>query len=270
MTTQLTTGRTTTDHPSGGGSAPPSRHRRTPALVAVTLVVAALVLAWTAPRRTDTRTEVLMTDPERIVVDVNGRVSVAAGDETSVTVEREWAWVGAPDTSVDLENGVLHVRGRCGVHGLVPGRCLTHVNATVARGTEVAVTTSAGTVSVTGTTGGVDLRTSAGRVDVTDVAGPARLHSSAGAIAGTVNGGDVNASTAAGSIALDVTGDPGHLSATSRAGGVTLTVPDHTYAVDFDTSAGDVELDVRIDLDATRRITARSSAGDITIRRTAQ
>ncbi len=164
------------------------------------------------------------------------------------------ALTGAPRSSLEVSDGVLRVRGECAWFHL---RCQMHANATVAADTEVVMVTSAGAITVRGTTAGVDLRTSAGAVGADQVSGPVRLESSAGAISGTLDSGDVAARTSAGSITL--TSRVQRLSAVTSAGSVTLTVPDDIYRVDATTSAGRVDVQVRTDPASTQQITARSS-----------
>lgn len=262
-----------TPHDRTPSRATPPRRRARRLLIGL-LVIAVAVLVWPGPRRTDTRAQRFDTGVEQLIIDVNGRVTITAADLTAVTLTREWGWFGPPDATLDLDDDgsragtVVVASSRCGPQRFLPGRCRTHATATVTPDTTLTVTTSAGAITVTGARAGVDLTTSAGRIDVTDIAGPTRLRSSAGAITGSISTSDVDVTTSAGPITLDVAGDLQHLSATSSAGAVDLTVPDRPYQIDLVTNAGDVDFDVRTDPDATRTITARSGAGDITIRRT--
>jgi hypothetical protein len=263
------------DHTSAGSSFPGANQqaapRRTAAVVlvvvAVTVALAVMLAAAAASvlRHSDTRTQALDTRIQRLDVVVDGRVTVEAGERTAVTLTRHWGLFGAPDTSVTSTGGTVRVRGDC--RALSPG-CSTDLAATVAPDTEIVVVTSAGAVSVTGTTAGVDLRTSAGAVDVKGVSGPVRLRTSAGAIEGTVVNGDVDAQTSAGRIALTVSGSVERLSAVTSAGSVDLTVPDEVYRVDAETSAGSTDIQVRTDPASSRLIIAHTSAGSISIHRT--
>jgi hypothetical protein len=248
------------------GVIPPVTPRRPAAVALVVLAVAVALaaMALSALRHTDSRTQAFGTPIQRLAVEVDGRVTVESGDRTAVTLTRHWGLFSTPDTSVTATGGTLRVRGACRVLAL---RCSTDVTATVAPDTEVVVVTSAGSVSVTGTTAGVDLRTSAGAVDVEGVSGPVRLRTSAGAIRGSVVSGDVDAQTSAGQIALTVSGAIERLAAVTSAGAVDLTVPDDVYRVDAETSAGSTEVQVRTDPASTRLIIAHSSAGSISIHR---
>lgn len=242
--------------------------RRWLGLVVLVVVVVGLAavgfLAGLGPRSSDTLTETFQEPIERVVVEVNGTVSIEAGSTTEVTLEREWLLFGAPTAEVTLEDGVLLVISECGQFGF---GCQSHVTASVPTDAAVDVTTSAGTVTVTGIDGGLDLATSAGNVNVEDVTGPVSLRTSAGGITGDVTDGDVEATTSAGTIEMTVLGDFSSISAVTSAGSVRLTVPDDVFRVDANTSAGSVSTNVATDPDADRVIVARSSAGNITIDR---
>lgn len=262
------------DHTPAGSSSPrpnPPAPGRPVAIVVVVLLVVAVALAAALAaaaasvlRQSDTRTQAFDTPVQRLDVDVDGRVTVEAGDRTEVTLTRRWGLFGTPETSVTSTGGTVSVRADC--RALSPG-CITDLAATVAPDTQIVVVTSAGAVSVTGTTAGVDLRTSAGAVDVQGLSGSVRLRSSAGAIHGTVVAGDVDAQTSAGRIALTVSGSVERLSAVSSAGAIDLTVPDEVYRVEAETSAGSTDVQVRTDPASSRVIIVRTSAGSISIHR---
>lgn len=248
------------DPPRSGSAA-----RRLLSVVLVLVVVAAaLLLLSRTIRSTDTVTETFAGPVDRVVIEVNGSVSVEAGDTAEITVEREWFLTGAPAIDIVEEDGLLRIISRC---GFLTIRCLVSVTATVPADAALDVDTSAGGVTVTGIGGGVDLTTSAGSVVVDGIAGPATLRTSAGQIRGTITGGDVDATTSAGGIDLAVEGEFARVSTVTSAGSIDLTVPDDIYRVETDTSAGNVTINVRTDPDASRHIFARTSAGSITIER---
>ena len=237
------------------------------AAVVIVLLAAASAMAWYGARSTERFTEAFDAPIDRVVVDVDGRVEIAPGGATEVTVERTWFFFGAPSVEMGVVDGELRIVSDCGP---IWYGCSISVDAVVPASSEVMVDTSAGAVEVAGTTGGVDLTTSAGGIDVDDVSGPAILRTSAGPIRGTVTGGDVDAETSAGSIDLRVSGEFSSVSAVTSAGSVDLEVPDEVYDVDADTAAGNVTIDVRTDPDADRSIVAHSSAGSVTIDRFAE
>ena len=61
--------------------------------------------------------------------------------------------------------------------------------------------------------------------------------------------------------------NPQDLTVSTSAGSVDVEVPDEVYRVDAHASAGSAHVEVRTDPDATRRITASTSAGSIRIHR---
>jgi len=245
--------------PAGGG-------RRVLTIVVIIALVAVALASLPWFLSTDTSTEAFDgANVTRAEIDVDGGVVVRAGQRVEVVFSRSWR-LRPPAVDAGVDNGVLQVNGRCPNFALF-SRCSTDAEVTVPAEAQVAVVTSAGSITVDGVQGGVELRSSAGGIDVRDVAGPAHLRSSAGAIHGTLTGGDVDAESSAGGVTLTLDGPFERLSATSSAGGIDLTVPDEAYRVDADTSAGSVNTDVRTDPDATREIYARSSAGSVTIRR---
>jgi hypothetical protein len=233
----------------------------------VLLVVGLAALAWQVGRSTDTRTETFSAPIDRLVIEVNGRVTVDAAESAEVTVEREWLLRGAPSVELTQDGGTLRVSADC---GFLRWWCQTRVTATAPADAEVVVITAAGDVVVTGFENGVDLTTSAGNVIVDSITGSALLRSSAGRIEGTITDGNVDATTSAGRIELTVLGDFNRISAVTSAGNVLLTLPDDVYQVDADTSAGNVRINVATDPDAAKEIMARSSAGNITIDRTTE
>ncbi|HEX6220247.1 MAG TPA: DUF4097 family beta strand repeat-containing protein [Acidimicrobiia bacterium] len=234
------------------------------ALLAVFIVVGASILVvWLIPASKATQTEVFEGEVDQLVIDVTGDVSLAAGESTQMTVTKEWLFAGEPSVVTGHENGIARLTGECSWWQI---RCTTSVSGTVTTDAAIEVTTAAGSIEVSGTTGGVDLETSAGSVHADDVVGPARLETSAGNIIGTITDGDVDAETSAGRIELTVLGEFASLSASTSAGSVDLTVTDDVYDVDADTSVGSVNVSVRTDPSAGRQIFAESSAGSITIK----
>ncbi len=205
------------------------------------LVAAASALGLLLPRQSDSSTrEFPATAIRRLVVHVDGSVTVSAASDgaaqAGVTTTRRWTWLVRPTVTTEvISSGDLTVTGRC--PALSP-RCQTEAVAVVPAGTDVVIDTAAGTVTITGITGGVDARTSAGAVTVHGLTGTARLQTSAGSIDGDLASADVQATTSAGSITLRLTGVVQQLVATTSAGSVDLTVPDDVYRVEATTSVG--------------------------------
>jgi hypothetical protein len=232
-------------------------------LLALIVLGGAVALAvWLLPTSTATQNETFDGEVDQLVIDVTGGVDLVAGDQTELTITKEWLFAGEPSAEVTYENGVARVEGPCFWFQI---NCTTSVSGTVASDAVIQVRTSAGSIDVSGTTSVVDLETSAGSVNADDVTGPARLVTSPGNITGSLADGAVEAETSLGFIDLTVLGEFNSLSASTSAGNVELTVPDEVYDVDADTSAGSVNVSVRTDPSAGRHIFAESSAGSITI-----
>lgn len=242
---------------------PHRRHGWRWVLIVLAVLVGALMLVyWMVPMATDSQTETFGGHVDELFVEVTGDVTLVAGDRTVLTVSKEWLFSGEPAITMTQDNETITVSGECSWFQIW---CTTSLTGTVAPDAAIQVKTTAGSIQVSGTTGGVDLETSAGSVSAEDVTGPARMVSSAGNITGVITDGNVDAVTSAGRIDLTVLGDFSMLSAITNAGDVDLVVTDDVYNVDTDTSAGSVSINVQADPSATRRILAESSAGSIAI-----
>jgi hypothetical protein len=275
------TDNTTTTHDGGPSPAPETRsdmsvgvtarqpRRRHPVLwalaflggIILTLMVLGAVL-WTLARSIESQTEAFASTVDQIVVEgTNGSVTFEAGSRGEITVEREWLFTDAPEVEIVESEGTLHITGDCGRW------CRIHISGTAPAGTGLQVRTDAGSIDVTGLSGGLDLTTSAGSLTVTDVGGPAKLWTDAGWIRGSIVDGDVDARTSAGGIDLEIRGDFAVASAVTDAGSVRLSVPDDVYRVEAETSVGSTDVDVPTDPDASRLIVARSNAGNVSVDR---
>lgn len=146
----------------------------------------------------------------------DGRVSVSAGDDDAVDVERiARSGFTSPTYSVQERGDRLVVRHECGSwFGVCEGALEVHVP----RGTEVVVRTSNGAVVARGLSGDLDAQTSDGRVEVTGITGDAQLRTSNGGVVVTDVTGDVSARTSDGRI--DADGIGGHLDAVTSNGSV--------------------------------------------------
>ncbi|MFZ0014028.1 MAG: DUF4097 family beta strand repeat-containing protein [Acidimicrobiia bacterium] len=230
---------------------------------ALVISIGALILAsWLVPTSTATQSEALDGPIDRLEIVVTGGVSLVAGEQTKLTISKQWQLTGQPTVTVTNEDGAARVTGGCAFYQI---RCTTAVTGSVAPDATIVVRTSAGSIDVSGVSAGVNLETSAGSVSTHEVAGQAWLRSSAGDIIGEISDGDVDAETSAGRIELTLLGDFSSLSAITSLGAIELTVPDDVYDVGADTSAGSVTIDVRTDPAATRRIVAESSSGSIRV-----
>ncbi len=110
---------------------------------------------------------------------------------------------------------------------------------------ELDVDLSAGTIDLGGSARSLDVDVSAGRLqfDLADV-GETDLQLSAGSVTGTLTG------SAPREVTVDVS-----------AGRLELTLPDETYAVTSDVSAGDFQNRLRVDAGSAHRVSVEVSAG---------
>jgi hypothetical protein len=232
-------------------------------LLALIVLGGAVALAvWLLPTSTASQHETFDGEVDQLMIDVTGGVDLVAGDQTELTITKEWLFAGEPGGEVTYQNGVARVEGECSWFQI---NCATSVSGTVASDAVIEVRTSAGSIDVSGMTSAIDLETSAGSINADDVTGSARLVTSAGDITGSLADGAIEAETSLGLIDLTVLGEFTSLSASTSAGNVDLRVPDDVYGVDADTSAGSVNISVRTDSSAGRQTFAESSAGSITI-----
>ena len=237
-------------------------------LILLVVLAGLFVLATRLLQKTRTTDTTIREPAPAVDVSVDtGNVSVSAGATDFIKVHRTVRYsFRKPTLSKTVRNGALRLRGHC--PGLTFTSCRVSYNVTVPPTEDVAVHASAGSVRVRGVVGKVDLQTSAGSVDVGSTQGPLRLSTSAGSISGIfLRSPTVRASTSAGSVKLRFTSAPESLTVSTSAGSVDVEVPDEVYRVDAHASAGSAHVEVRTDPDATRRITASTSAGSIRIHR---
>jgi len=236
-------------------------------VVAALIGIAAMVAAAAALVADERTVRATVEEPVRaVVLDLDqGDVQVRGTDADTVSFERrERSSLARPQVDQELRDGVLRITARCED---APGPCSVDIALQVPAGTDVRVRS---------TSGDVDLdRLEAGEVDVESDAGDvaarglratrARMRSDAGdvelagaqvrTLAVTTNAGDVEAE--------EVRAD--RLEVRTDAGDVDLAVPAGRYAVDADTRAGDVDVDVAQDPRASRVLRVTTGAGDVTI-----
>ncbi len=206
------------------------------------------LLGWETVRVQRTYADVRVVDVDVSVESVRVQTG-PEGASGAVRLDRSMSWsMNKPSISQHLVGHRLVVRSSGAIWF---GRGMDgRVTLVVPAGVRLQLHSSGGFVKVVGSTG---------RVSAT---------SSAGSVTGTALGSaDVAASSSAGSVRLDFVADPIKVKARSSAGSVVVQVPrdEAAYAVDASTSAGSRTVSVRTDPGATRRITARSSAGSVRV-----
>lgn len=240
-------------------------------LVALGLVISAGVfLLGNVLTRTENTSATFGGPVDRVelVVD-SGDVTLTAAEEGSkVSLERSMLKsFRSPEESVERDGRVLRITTLC-EDGW--GECSSDYALRVPADTPVTLRTRLGDVSVTGLTASVEARTDAGSVKLTDVRGDEVV---AYAKTGGVSLDDVRFRTAEagsklGDVRLDVVDDFDALTATSKTGDVTVTLPEKAgpYAVTATSELGDEKVTAERDSSASSKVEATTSIGDVTVR----
>jgi hypothetical protein len=180
----------------------------------------------------------------------NGAVDIrgGGGDEIAVRAVLRERHEGDADYSVEVVGERLVVTGEC------DGR----------RWDDCAV----GFVVTVPSDFDVEVGTSNGRVELSDLAGDILVETDNGAIGGTRLGSSVVATqTDNGRIGLDFEVAPVSVTTQSDNGAIAIRLPetDDDYDVDARSDNGAIDIEVRIDPAAHRRVTARSDNGAIDV-----
>ena len=235
-------------------------------VIVLVVVVVLIVLAALALRRRDSET---LTFPGPITgLDVRlpaGGIRVQGGADDTAIVTREVRWLlRKPRLEEAVEDGVVRLRAE----GSPLTSGIAEYTVQLPAAASVTAWSSAGQITVRGTTGGVEARSSAGGINLEDVGGPLKLTTSAGSIYGErLVSAEVEAQAGAGGIELEFSAAPERVAIETGAGSVELLLPDDRYAVDASNEVGATEVDVTTDESAARKVSVRTQAGSIRIRR---
>ena len=129
---------------------------------------------------------------------------------------------------------------------------------------EVDVELGFGDIRVREVSGAVGARTGSGEVTLVHVAGPVDVQSSSGSISGSGLSGPVVADTSSGDVVLKLTRAQ-EVRASTSSGDVDLTVPAGRYRVDTGDDEG-ADIEVVDDPDARYALELDTSSGDIAVR----
>jgi hypothetical protein len=129
---------------------------------------------------------------------------------------------------------------------------------------EVDVELGSGDIRVREVSGAVGARTGSGEVTLVHVAGPVDVQSSSGSISGSGLSGPVVADTSSGDVVLELTRAQ-EVRASTSSGDVDLTVPAGRYRVDTGDDEG-ADIEVVGDPDARYALELDTSSGDIAVR----
>jgi hypothetical protein len=205
-----------------------------------------------------TRLEVTISSGDLVLTAAGGGPAVADAHLSGV--------VRPPRLRVDLAGGTARLRADCGWNFLLS--CGATLRLRVPAGVAVQARTSSGDIHATGLSGSFDLHTSSGDVTATGGSGQARLSTSSGDIhAAGLTATSVTTHSSSGDVTVRLAAEPDDVTASSSSGDVRITVPDETgpYLVSVHTSSGDRRIEVSTDPRATRKITARTGSGDVSV-----
>lgn len=218
--------------------------------------------------------QVTLDEPvARLVVDagVGGDVRVVGTSDDEVVVDgTAHRGLVTPELHEDLAGETLTLRADCGPGGPVALAMFCSVDyvVQVPSDVDVEVHGHAGTVTVVGIDGAVDVRVLGGRAELVDVSGPVSAETRGGGVrARGLASPTLTADTAGGGVDLAFVDAPERVSVSTSGGGATVLVPrgEEDYALDTSASGAEI-VDVRTDPDSPRVLKLRTSGGGITIR----
>ncbi|WP_448808138.1 DUF4097 family beta strand repeat-containing protein [Agromyces bauzanensis] len=129
------------------------------------------------------------------------------------------------------------------------------------------VNTDVGDVRADGAFDAVEARSNVGDIELTGSAASLDVHNAVGEVEviGFSTDGDLTAQSGVGDVTLDLESLPTRVEVETETGELTVSLPEGRYAVDADTSIGDLDLDVANDPSADRRYEFTTSIGDVSI-----
>lgn len=226
-------------------------------------------LSWVAH---EDRTEQRSFDPSGVstieISSDDGSVVVVGDSETSIRVTiRISQGLGAARTSADLRGDRLVLAGSC--PWFASGQCSVSYEVHAPAGLAVVAHTDNGDIETRDVRGDAELISDNGDVLVQGLGGTVRLESDNGDIDGDgLVASSVRAASDNGDVTIAFTEAPSQVTATSSNGDVVVVLPagEESYALDAATDNGDASTPIRTDPASTRRVTARSDNGDVTVR----
>ncbi|MEY9858606.1 hypothetical protein ABH935_004221 [Catenulispora sp. GAS73] len=173
-----------------------------------------------------------------------GQIVIHAGDTGGgIVVHRDidYHTDQPPTPGQTITGGVLELTSGCDSCGIA-------YDVTVPASVAVTVVDHAGEVTVNGVSGAVDVIASAGHVEGDDLRAP-----------------KVRVQDSAGAVNLTFAAPPDDVTVHSKAGEVSVAVPNGAYAVDASSKAGARTVDVPDDPSASHHVTVSSDAGAVSV-----
>ncbi|MDT3442098.1 DUF4097 family beta strand repeat-containing protein [Pseudofrankia sp. BMG5.37] len=265
-------GRSLDDQPPAGG---PRRARGVLLAIGVLLAAALAVGAGTQAVNLTTGEErrdehlTLPASVDRLEVRASSGSLTLTGtpDDEAVVDAKLSGTVHPPALKVDIDGHTARVHADCSWQMLLS--CETTLRLAVPAGVTVVARSSSGDIRAAGLTGSFDLHTSSGDVSSDGCSGTARLSTSSGDVRATrLGAATVYAHSSSGDVNVGLTVAATDVEATTSSGDVRVTVPlgSETYDATARTSSGSDSVRVATDPRSSRRIEARSSSGDVSIR----
>ncbi|MFC8664340.1 DUF4097 family beta strand repeat-containing protein [Streptomyces sp. NPDC057199] len=236
---------TVTQRPRGG------RPARTVALCAALAAAGALLTACgdSADEKSTSRSYTVGGKVTALSVTTpGGSIEVVAGGGDRVKVTERIRYTGdRPTTEHTTSGGTLSLNpgDGCGPAG-GPTDCRVSYRVEVPRSVSADLDSSGGDVTVTGLAGAIEVTAAGGRVRADDV--------SATSLRVSAQGGSVQAGFTAAPSSVDVD---------TKAGDVTVRVPNEAYAVDVSAKGGSENVGVRTDPASARKITLNTEGGSV-------
>ncbi|WP_371784167.1 hypothetical protein [Streptosporangium subroseum] len=234
------------------------------------LAVLGVALAvWAEVTRPGTAYETVTRPPHsltssKVVVDTTGpvNISIVAGVTEQLSLVRGLVWTGnKPGVTEEWEGDTLRIDVTC------PGTvCQVDYTLTLPAATDVEARIPEGLVTATGVSGDLRLSTTYGDVVVDDARGTLWARTEQGSVTGNnLRSAEADVEIGGGNATLRFAGPPDSVRAVVRtAGDVEVTVPPGDgYRVEAD--ARSKNLDIQLDPEASRKITALVTEGNLRI-----
>ena len=234
---------------------------------AVTLVFGTFQVVSVLARSTD-ETTTTFEAVRRLVVDNDaGSIRLRPSPDATLRIDRkENRGLTKPSYSERLDGDRLVVEADCAGPF---GWCDVQLDLEVPAGVDVEASGGGGGVRADGLDAGLRLRSSGGSITVVGSGPVLDLSSSGGSVnVEAARAREVRARSSGGSVRVRSTVVPDTVDARSSGGSVTVELPDGptAYRVDATSSGGPARTRVRTDPTSSRRITAHSSGGSVTVR----
>jgi DUF4097 and DUF4098 domain-containing protein YvlB len=247
-------------------------------------IAAVQVAGWTIGAVERSHTQVIPGPVDGLVVEADGgEITVVPGGDSVRINSTVKGSIHTPEPHAFRDGNTIHLNGKC--PDISFGPCRARITIYVPRDTPVEVHSGSGDLTASGLSGRVDLETGSGDVSATGLSGPVDLGTGSGDVnARGLSGetrmhtgsGDVTAEglgprsviaeTSSGDVNLDFQFGPHDVTASTASGDVDIAVPrGGTYYVETDPGSGDQQVDVKTDPDATNRIRANTSSGDVNV-----